>query len=553
RPLAQDVIGDVGRVLWILMAAVGLVLFIACANVANLFLIHAEGRQHEFSLRAALGASRGRITRALLSESIVLALAGAVVGLALAQGAIGLLRSIAPVELPRVDEIGLNAIVLLFTFAVALLSGTLFGLVAMLKFGALNSSAFKDGGRTTTAGPQRHRTRNALASAQVALALMLLIVSGLMARTFVAMREVQPGFSRPQEVQTFRIAIPEGLMSDPAQVARTHELIAQRLARVPGVSSVGISSSITMDGEDNGNPIYVEEAPLAQGQLPGLRRFKSVGAGYFETMGIRLVAGRSFSWAEIHQQQPVIIISETLAREYWQDPARAIGKRVRSSNRNPWREIVGVTGAERDDGLNHPATAIVYWPLLNDSYERNAFAYAVRSSRTGTEGFLRELQQAALSVNPNLPLAAAQTVAEIQGLSMAQTSFTMVMLAIAAGVALLLGIVGIYAVISHVAAQRTREIGIRMALGARAADVFAMFLRQGLRLTLTGIALGMLAALALTRVMSTLLYGVGPLDPLTYAAVSTALTAVALLAIHIPARRAARVDPVIALRADVSL
>ena len=227
----------------------------------------------------------------------------------------------------------------------------------------------KEGGRGASDGPGRHRTRNALVIAQVALALLLLIVSALMTRTFVAMRQVEPGFTRPQEVQTFRIAIPEGLISDPAQAARLHERIAQRLALVPGVASVGISSSITMDGEDNGNPIYVQDAPLAQGQLPPLRRFKSMAPGYFETMGNRLVAGRSITWPEIHQQQPVIIISETLAREYWQDPARAIGKRIRSSDNQPWREIVGVTGAERDDGLNHPATAIVYWPLLNDSYD----------------------------------------------------------------------------------------------------------------------------------------------------------------------------------------
>jgi predicted permease len=551
RPLADDVIGDVGRILWILLAAVGVVLLIACGNVANLFLIRAEGRQQELAMRAALGASRGRLARVLLSESILLALGGGAFGLALAQAAIGLLRRIAPAELPRVDEIGIHLPVLLFTLAISMLSGALFGLIAVLRFGTPNAAALKEGGRSSSDAPGRHRTRNTLVVAEIALALVLLIVSGLMIRTFVAMRQVQPGFTRPEEVQTFRLAIPEGLISDPQQAARTHESIAERLAQVPGITSVGISSSITMDGEDNTNPLHVEDVPVAEGKIPLLRRFKSFAPGYFETMGNRLVAGRSITWTEIYQLRPVIVISETLAREYWKEPSRALGKRVRSSRRNPWREIVGVVGDERDDGLNQPATAIVYWPMLNDSYQRRTMAYAVRSSRVGTPGFMGELQQAVWSVNSNLPLAAVQTLNEIRAQSMAQTSFAMVMLAMAASVALLLGVVGIYGVIAYIATQRTREIGIRMALGAQLGDVRKMFLRHGLWLTATGLALGIGVALVLTRVMSALLFGVGPTDPMTYAAVSGALSAVALLATYLPARRASRVDPIVALRADV--
>jgi hypothetical protein len=242
---------------------------------------------------------------------------------------------------------------------------------------------------------------------------MLLIVSGLMIRTFVAMRQVRPGFAHPETVQTFRLAIPERLIGDLRQFARTHESIAQRLAQVPGVVSVGISSSITMDGEDNTNPLHVEDVPVAEGRLPPLRRFKSVAPGYFETMGNRLVAGRSMTWTEIYERRPVIMISETLAREYWGEPSKALGKRIRGF-RNPWREIVGVVGDERDDGLNHPATAIAYWPLLNDTYQLRTVAYAVRSTRVGTPGFLSELQQAVWSVNSNLPLAAVQTLDEIR-------------------------------------------------------------------------------------------------------------------------------------------
>jgi putative ABC transport system permease protein len=549
RPLAADVIRNVGKILWILLAAVGVVLLIACGNVANLFLVRAEGRHQEFAMRAALGASRGRITRALLSESVVLALAGGAVGVLLAQAATGLLRTIAPAELPRVDEIGIDVTVLLFTLVISLVSGVLFGLVAVLRLGNTSIMAIKEG-RATTDAPGRHRTRNALVVGQVALALTLLIVSGLMIRTFVAMRQVDPGFTRPEEVQTFVVAIPAGLISEPQHAARTFEGVAEALSRVSGVVSVGLSSSITMDGEDNGNYLMVEGFPDREGTMPPLRRFKSVGPGYFETMGNRLVAGRSITWTEIHERRPVIVISAPLAREYWGEPAKAIGRRVRSSPRDPWREIVGVSGDERDDGLTQPPTPIVYWPILNESYRWRTMAYAVRSTRVGTPGFLRELEGAVWSVNPNLPLATAQTLEEIQAQSMAQTSFALVMLAIAAAVALLIGVVGIYGVIAYAATQRTREIGIRMALGAQLGDVRKLFLRHGLVLTGIGIALGIGVSLGFTRVMSAFLFGVSPMDPITYVAVSAALAVAALLAAYLPARRASRVDPVVALRAD---
>ena len=551
RPLAHDVIGNVGEILWILLAAVGVVWLIACGNVANLFLVRAEGRHQELAMRAALGASRGRITRALLSESVALALVGGATGVALAQAATLLLRRLAPAELPRLDEIGIDTTVLLFTLGVSVLSGALFGLFAVLRFGSPNLTTVKEGGRGTSNAPGRHHTRNALVVGQVALALTLLLVSGLMIRTFIAMRQVEPGFTRPEEVQTFVIAIPVDLISDPQQAARTFESVSERLGRVPGVTSVGLSSSITMDGEDNGNSIEVESASVPDGQRH-LLRFKSFAPGYFETMGNRLVAGRLITWSEIHEQRPVIVISATLARQLWRDPSTAIGKRVRGQQpRAPWREIVGVVGDERDDGLNQPATAIVYWPMLNESYRWRIMAYAVRSGRVGTPGFLGELEQAVWSVDRNLPLANVHTLEEIQARSMAQTSFALVMLSIAASVALLIGVVGIYGVIAYAATQRTREIGVRMALGAQIGDVRRMFLRQGLSLTAAGIALGIGAGMVLTRVMSAFLFGVGPADPITYAVMSGVLAAAALLATYLPASRAARVHPMAALRADM--
>jgi predicted permease len=373
-----------------------------------------------------------------------------------------------------------------------------------------------------------------------------------MIRTFIAMRHVAPGFIRPQNVQTFVVAIPPGLIGDAQQAAGTFERVADRLRHVPGVTAVGLSSSITMDGEDNGNAIEVEGAPAREGQLTPAFRFKSFAPGYFETMGIPVVAGRSVTWDEIRAQRPVIVISAPLAREYWGEPARALGKRVRGMQPGaPWREIVGVVGDERDDGLNRPATPIVYWPILSASYRWRTMAYAVRSTRVGTPGFVHELEQAVWSVNSNLPFARIQTLEQIEANSMASTSFTLVTLGVAAIVALLIGIVGLYGVIAYSATQRTREIGVRMALGAQIGDVRRLFLRHAVWLTGAGIAIGVGLAIVITRVMSTFLFGVGPLDPITYALVSAVLAAVALLATYLPARRASRVDPLVALRADV--
>ena len=550
RPLAAEVVGDVAEVLWILLATVAVVLLIACGNVANLFLVRAEGRQQELAVRAALGATRWRVARALLAESVILGLAAGAVGLALAQGGIALLQRLAPATLPRVEEIAIDPAVLLFTLAASLLAGLLFGLVSVMRLATPSTMALRDGGRSGSAGPARQRTRDTLIVAEVAMALVLLVTSGLMIRTFVAMRQVEPGFVRPAEVQTFRVDLVPDLVPDDAQFARTVEQIARHLEQVPGVVSVGVSSSITMDGEDNTNPIEVEQAPVAEGDVAPLYRFKSFAPGYFETMGIPVVAGRSITWEELHAGRPVIVVSRAFAREHWGEPSAALGRRVRGTSEGPWREVVGVVGDERDDGVDRPATAIVYWPLLNERYPRRTVAYAVRSTRAGTPGFVRELRQAVWSVEPALPLAAVQTVEQIREASMARTSFVMVMLAIAAAVALLLGVVGIYGVIAYAAAQRTREIGIRIALGAQTGAVRRLFLRHGLLLTGAGIALGVAMSLALTRVMSALLFGVGPMDPVTYLAVAAGLAAVALLATWLPARRASRVDPILALRAD---
>jgi putative ABC transport system permease protein len=558
RPLSEDVIGEVGQTLWILLGTVGLVLLIACANVANLFLVRAEGRQQELAIHAALGASWKRITWELLSESLTLAALGGAAGLLLAQAALRTLRTIAPSGLPRLADIAIDPVVLVFTVAISLLSGLLFGVIPVLKFAKPQlAGALKEGGRLSSAGRERHRARTALAIAEIALAVVLLVASGLMIRTFQAMRKVQPGFTNPQEVLTLRVAIPESLIKDKIQTARMHEQIARRIEQLPGVTSVGLSSSITMDGYDSNDPIFVEDFPIPEGRLPKIRRFKYIAPNYFRTMGNRFVAGRDIDWKDVYTPAPVVIVSENLAREYWNDPSQAVGRRIRNTPTSPWRTIVGVVGDERDDGVTRPAPAVVHWPMVVDAMWEEprvvfrTMGYAVRTQRAGSPTLLKEVQQAVWSVDSSLPVASVETLEEIQSQSMSQTSFALVMLGIAASVALLLGVVGIYGVISYIATQRTREIGIRMALGAARGDVRKLFLRHGLLLSGTGIILGLLGAAGVTRLMNAMLFGVSVLDWVTYLVVAGGLGATALLASYLPAMRAARVDPAIALRYEI--
>jgi putative ABC transport system permease protein len=384
---------------------------------------------------------------------------------------------------------------------------------------------------------------------------VLLVVSALMVRTFIALRQVEPGFTRPEQLQTLRIAIPATLMSDPQQVVQAHEQIADRLRQIPGVQSVGLGSSITMDGIFFNGSILVEEFPETGGRNRRFRRHKFIAPGYFETMGNPVLMGRSITWRDIYQDALVAVVSVQLAREYWADPAEALGKRLRDSPSQPWREIIGIVGNELDDGLNQAPPAIVYWPMaakrfLDQPFVSRTMSYAVRSDRIHSPGFRRELEEAVWSVNPNLPLANVRTLADIRAKSMAQTSFALTMLVIAAVVALLLGVVGLYGVIAYISAQRTREIGIRMALGAQRRDVSRLFVRHGLWLTTLGVALGIGAALGFTRLMSSLVFGIRTTDLVTYLTVSASLGGVALLATYVPARRAARVDPISALRWD---
>jgi predicted permease len=561
QPLKQEIVGDAGTALWVVMGTLGLVLLIACANVANLFLVRAETRRQELAIRAALGAGWRRITQEMLVECMTLGVLGGALGVGLAYAALRILVAKGPDTLPRLNEIRIDPVVLAFALGLSLLSGALFGLIPVFKYARTREGATLHGvGRTIGQSREHHRARNTLVAVQVALALVLLVGSGLMIRTFQQLRGVQPGFTHPEEIQFVHSSIPVAIAKEPVRVMRMWEEIRDKLAALPGVTSAGFASQAPLEsilGFRNIQFLYAEDKPLQAGQAPAGPEHRLIAPGFFRTMGTRLIAGRDFTWTDICETRHVAIVSENLAREWWHDPRAALGKRVRENSIAPWREVVGVVEDVYDRGMQVKAPEFAYLPALMDrylvfdqEYTTRVGVFAIRSDRAGTEGLLKEVQQAIWSVNGRQPVFFVNTLKTLYDRSMAQTSFTLVMLAIAGGMALLLGIVGIYGVIAYVVSQRTREIGIRVALGAQRGGLLRLFVRQGLLLAGAGVALGLAAAAGLTHLMSSLLFGVTALDPLTYAVVSALLLVVSVLASYLPARRAMVIDPVRALRGD---
>jgi predicted permease len=560
QPLKQEVVGDIGATLWVVMGTLLLVLLIACANVANLLLVRGESRQQELAIRAALGAGWGRIAREMLIESLTLGVIGGALGLALAYGALRILVAKGPATLPRLAEIGIDPLVFAFALGVSLLSGMLFGLIPVFKYaGPRVATALRGVGRTFSYSREHHRARNTLVVVQVALALVLLISSGLMIRTFQHLRNVPPGFTHPEEIQIMHAFPPGDLADQPDRLMRRQQEILDKLAAIPGVTSVGLAGSAPLEQFFSpNNPVYAEDKPFAPGEVPPTRRFRMIGPGFLKTMGTRIILGRDFTWTDLYEKRHVAMVSENLAREFWGDPHAALGKRIRVGNSDAWREIVGVVEDVYDDGVHVKPPSMAYWPALMDGWlfgGQNGFVTAVgmftiRSNRAGTEALLAEARQVIWSLNGKQPIFLATTIQQLLDQSMARTSFTLVTLAIAGGMALLLGIVGIYGVIAYAVSQRTREIGIRIALGAQPGSLSRMYVRHGLMLAGIGAVLGLAAASGLTRLMSSLLFGVKALDPLTYAVVSALLIVAAMLASYLPARRAMVVDPVEALRAE---
>ena len=554
NPLRDDIVGDVQRVLWLLLGSVGLILLIACANVANLFLVRAEGRQREVAVRSALGASRQSIMRLFLEESLALALVGGALGLALAAAGVRALVAMRPEGLPRLEEIAVNGTVIAFTVAVALLAGLLVGLLAALRYGRPNLiPALKEGGRGGTVGRERLRARSALVVVQVALALILLVGAGLMVKSFWLLRRVDPGID-PRNVLTLRLTLPETEYKEAASASRFVIQLLEKVRAIPGVESAATTNLLPLSPGGSNNGHVIEDFPLAPGEVPSILATRWVSPEYFQAMGVRVLEGRLFDRLDPNAMGREAVVSRALAERFW--PGKSpLGKRLAQGvGIDPqWNTIIGVVENGRDNGLQEKPVEAVYYPMQPQiGFEGSiqiprSFSLVVRSTGDPMR-LVAPVRDAIWSLDPNLPLAQVRPMEEVVERSMVRTTFTMFLLVVAGAVALVLGAVGIYGVISYVVSQRTREIGVRMALGAGRLDIARMVLKEGMGLALAGIALGLLGAYALTRLMAALLFDVSPTDPVTFVAVPALLAAIALFASWVPAHRAASVTPLEAIR-----
>ncbi|MGE0706200.1 MAG: ADOP family duplicated permease, partial [Vicinamibacterales bacterium] len=536
RPLKQDVIGNIAGSLWVLMGAIGVVLLMACANVVTLLLVRTDRHHQEFALRMALGAHWTRLARSFLIESLTLAIAGGLVGVGLAYGGLQLLLVLAPGNLPRLNEIAIDPVALGVAVLVSVLSGLLFGLGPILKYARPQiSTGLASVGRRLVGTRESYRSQTTLVAAQIALALVLLISAGLMIRSFQNLRGVQPGFSQPHDVQTFTVSIPRPEVTDPVRVTHMQQEIVERVRAIPGVDAVAFATRVPMDETTRWSSAITAQDPPETRRTPPNRHVRLVSPGFFHALGIPLVAGRDFTWTDHYERREVTIVSENLAREFWGSPSLALGRQIREfyDARSPWREIVGVAGDVYDDGVHQDPPATVYWPAGWTSrtfgiagFQPRQVTFVVRSRRTATPGFLGEIGEAVRGVHSSLPVAQVRTLGQIYDQSMARTSFTLVMLAIAASMAVLLSGVGLYGVIAYAVSRRRREIGIRLALGAQPRDVLRLFVCRGLALTAIGVSIGLLLAAGVTRLMRALLFGVTPLDPITFMLVPVALVTV---------------------------
>jgi predicted permease len=557
-PLKDSLVGSVAGTLWILLGGVGVVLLIACANVANLCLVRADSRQGEMAVRLALGASRSRLAWEYLKESLVLGALGGAVGLGLAWGALRVLVASSLEGMPRLDNVAVNPSVLAVALVISVGAALFFGTLPVLRAGRRRvSESLQEAGRDGARGRERRLAQNALGACQVALALVLLVGSVLLVRTSWHLADVDPGFGQTTDVLTLSIYIPPAIVPDTAEMAATHERIARRLEEIPGVSGVALASSLPMGQGGNVNPFYARGGDHASG-VP-IRRHKWLGEGYFEFMRTPVLTGRTFPGADIHNRFPGVILSESLAREYFGSADAALGRQVAARPDPPrWHQVVGVVADTRENGLDQPPVPMIYWPQVTLAFWQGnpaeqaqswrSMSYAIRSSRLGSPDFIDDVREAIWSVNPILPLRDVASMPDLMAASIRQVSFTLEVLGLAAGIALILGLVGVYSVIAYGVSQRRRELAMRMVLGAAPRQVTAMVLRHGGALFAVGAALGIGVSWWSARLLSGLLFGVSATDPMTYAIVATGLLVAALLASYVPARRAARIEPTEALR-----
>ena len=549
-PLHEQIVGDIRPALLVLLGAVGFVLLIACANVANLLLARAAVRQKEIALRLALGASRSRLTRQFLTESVLLAIFGAGLGLLLAFAGIRILGTFIPSSISQVQTISIDATVLIFTAGVAVLTGIAFGLAPAIQGSHLNlNDTLKESGRDSAGSIKGHRARGLLVIGEVAISFVLLIGAGLLINSFLHLRKLDPGF-RADHLLTMKVDLSEVKYPDRDRRAAFFDEVIRRVRVLPGVQSAAVAGNLPLTYNGDSMFISVEGLPdPPPDQQPDVI-YRVIGPGYFATMGIQIVRGRDFTDHDKGDAKDVVVISEKTAQHFWpgQDP---IGKRLKpgsSASTSPWREVIGVVKDVRQNDLIAPTKMEMY---LNYRQVKNipANALVVRTT-IDPMSLAGSVRNAIWSVEKDQAVADIDTMDHIVAEAVARQRFSMVLLGFFAAVALLLASVGIYGVMSYSVAQRTREIGIRIALGARRADVLQMTVKAGLKLVGAGMLLGVAAAFILTRVMATLLYGISATDPITFAGISLVLLAVAIFASYVPALRATKVDPIVALHAQ---
>ena len=550
----ESVVGDVRTVLWVIMATVGFVLLIACANVANLLLVRAEGRSKEIAVRTALGASRDHLLTQSMTESAVLSTVGALLGVLLARLGLGVLLSRGPQDLPRLEQIGIDGSVLFFTAGVTVLSALVFGAIPVVRNRTTQAAGvLRDGSRGATAGKASHRARSVLVASQVSFALILLVGAGLMLRSFQALQRVDAGYD-PEDVLVFRVSLPDASYPDAVAVAAFHTELLARIQAIPGVSASGAVSQLPLSREGASDPVMVKGRPLDPDDFPPVMEARAATPGYFEAMGIPLLGGRMFEGADADGRSGAVLVSERLVEVFFpgEEPLQKQIAHGIPQSYNEWSTIVGVVGDVHNVSLTEDPMGAVYYAILpgegvDMEWLTPRMSYAVKTSVPPTS-IMPAIRRALSELDSSLPLSGVQTMEDRTRDARAQMAFTMLMLAIASAVGLALGVVGLYGVVSYVTSQRTREIGVRLALGAEAGAVRAMILRQGMAVIALGLVVGLIGAYALSRFMEALLFQVNAKDPITFAIVTAILAAVSIFATWLPAARAAGTDPVRALR-----